>query len=109
MKKNVQNKFNVPDGFFDQMEKDILAKTVDEQPQKAKVVPFYQKSIFKVAMSLAASIILIFGILQLFSNQNTATQETEFAEDILYDVYFDETSSDNFTLDSESIYSDYVP
>ena len=109
MKSDLSHKFKVPNGYFDQMEKEILAKTTGVTSQ-VKIVPFYQKRIFQYAASIAALLIITFAVWMTGSSDNTITPQDEIAaKEVIYDVYFDdEITSDEFTFEDEVLYADFI-
>lgn len=63
--KDIENEelFSVPKGYFDELERDILSKTVDQQPAKrGKVVTMWQ-SIYPYAAAAALVLIISVGII----------------------------------------------
>ena len=106
MKPTLPNKFKTPENYFDNLEKDILAQTIEVNA--SKVIPLYRQNAFKVAMSIAASVLLIVGI-WFFNQPVTVTQEDQdFAQELVYDIYFEDEHNQDFVLEQESVLVEYV-
>jgi len=76
--------FNVPDGYFESFEPKILG------PKQPKIIPLKNNFIRILSLSIAASILLFFGLNYMNTGQNTQNQLTfqheEFANWIESDL-----------------------
>lgn len=106
MKPNLPNKFKTPENYFVDLELEILAKTSNEN--EPKIIPLFQRNVFKIAMSVAASVLLITGFLFLNSGSNVTEQEKIQAKELVYDLYFEEINETDFEFDEEPILVEYV-
>ena len=101
MKTDLQHKFKVPEGYFDRMEQEILAKTT-ETTAKAKIIPLYKQKVFQVAASVAALLVMFFAGWQLMT-ENISPEDEYAAKEIIYDVYFEEDENDQFAFDEDEV------
>lgn len=107
MKPSFPHKFNTPDGYFEDMEQKILDQTLDATT--AKVVPLFQKRVFKVAMSAAAAVILLVGFWFFNSSSDVVTPEDQIdAQELVYEVYFEDDVNEEYILEEEPVLVEYV-
>lgn len=67
----------IPTGYFDQLEKEILNKTVEAQIEKPKIIYF---TWIKYAASIAAIFALVFFGMKLFNEREDQSFEMQFAK-----------------------------
>ncbi|MDO5654562.1 MAG: hypothetical protein Q4G27_00310 [Flavobacteriaceae bacterium] len=106
MKKDLSNKFKIPQDYFDQMESEILAKT-GISTQSTKIIPFYSKPIFQAAASLLIVLMTGLGIWQLNKVEINPQDET-FAKEVIYDVYFNDQPNHEFDLEEDVILAEFI-
>ena len=106
MKSSIQNKFKTPENYFDDLEKDILAKTTIGG--SAKVIPLYRSNAFKIAMSMAAAFLLIVGLWFFNPSTTVQPQDQEQVQSLVYDIYFEDVDREEFVFEDEPILAEYV-
>lgn len=67
--------FVTPEFYFDSLESRILKKV----PEQAKIIPMYQRGIFRISLAVAASLMLV-SLLFLFETKKPAGNATKIAE-----------------------------
>lgn len=106
MKPNLPDKFKTPENYFDDLELNILSQTSEKNNRK--VISIFQRNSFKIAMSVAASVVLILGFFFLNPGESISEQEKHQAQELVYEIYFEEIDEDEFEFDEQSILVEYV-
>lgn len=71
-----KNKIQVPDGYFETVEDQVLNSITDQQ---TKVVPIFQKYLFRIAIAASTIFLVAFISYNLFQN-DTAVHKDTFAD-----------------------------
>lgn len=100
------NKFNTPENYFEDLENKILAETVEINT--SKIIPIYQKKWFKVAVSTAAAVLLIVGFWFMNQSPNVSAEDEIFAQETVYEVYFEDDLNEEYLLDEEPVLVEFV-
>ncbi|MFV0530961.1 MAG: hypothetical protein ACK5MD_05945 [Flavobacteriales bacterium] len=73
--------FKVPENYFEELEKNILAQTVETKQKSIKIVSSKRKRyVISSIVGIAASLLIIVGV---FFNINKASEETLSNEDLI--------------------------
>src|SRR5690606_32281172 len=93
-----ENPFSIPEHYFDEVEAQILEKTVVAQ---SKIIPLYKRKIVRYAASIAAMFVLIFTVYQIQNNPVVQSDivSTENENDF-FDIYELEEMVSNEALDT---------
>ncbi len=93
--------FKVPEGYFEQLEKNILAQTV-ETKEDAKIISINKNRkrfyLFSSVTGVAASLVLLWGIFLNSSDSALTENDIVVAENSIYTTLLGE--SDTFSEDS---------
>lgn len=106
MKPILPNKFKTPENYFDDLALDILSQTTEKN--KSKIIPLHQRNSFKIAMSVAASVLIIFMLMFFNSGNSITEQEKTQVQELVYEIYFEEIDEDEFEFDEQPILVEYV-
>ncbi len=93
--KHKKEVFKVPENYFEELEQNILAQTVDAKKEKVKVIPLKNKRfyLFSSVVGVAASLLLLIGVF-FNSSKQTAITENDIitAENSIYSTLLGDTT-----------------
>lgn len=93
--------FKVPEGYFEQLEKNILSQTIDNK-ENTKTIPLNKNTkrlyLFSSITGVAASLVLLWGIFLNSSDSTLTETDVVVAENSIYTTLLGE--NDTFLEDS---------